>query len=107
MIKNFCFHFYNIIMNKRAAMLPVSQSIENHIPHEDRLNMMESQILKLKKDQEDMLKVLEYVLTENAALEKDMKIIYSSLEEIAAAMSDPVDQYAASFFDDPDDDMLN
>jgi len=68
---------------------------------------LQSQIKDLQEHVEQIDGVLQYLTMANFELNRDMQIIYTSLQDIAVSISDPSDSLGFSLNDEPDDDLIN
>tara|TARA_Y100000310_G_C20106811_1_gene545279 strand:+ start:210 stop:479 length:270 start_codon:yes stop_codon:yes gene_type:complete len=89
-------------MPKAANLIThTSQSMD---PHSVQLR---SQLIDLQTQVEQMKGILQYLVTTNFELNKDMEVIYASLKNVAISMADPYDSVELPFPDEPDDDLIN
>lgn len=89
-------------MSKSPVIISnVSQSAE------PLLMQLQSQIKDLQEHVEQIDGVLQYLTMANFELNRDMQIIYTSLQDIAVSISDPSDSLGFSLNDEPDDDLIN
>ena len=102
LLKKIFFHYTKPMTASTQISTPVSQSID------DRIVEMQQQIKQLESEVAHMTTLTTYLSAANVELSRDMQVIYTALEQVAAAMMDPDDIAPGfPFNDDPDDGLLN
>jgi len=87
-------------------MSKMPDTIDN-MPQQNDPSTLESQVLALEEQVDQIHSVLQYLTLANYELNKDMQIIYACLNDVIASTADPYDSSGFPFDDDPDDDLIN